>query len=273
MEFPRAAIQYNQTFVLMSSPNESPARVVAIMPARNSAATLEQTIEAIPGGCLDQIILADNASRDGTADLAARLGLTVIRQPRDRGYGGNMKTLFRAAVGAGAGYILELHPDFQYHPKYIPSLLAKARSGRYAMVMGSRFLPPRRALEGGMPWWKFASNRFLTFCNGLGTGYRLSEYHTGYRVYHGEFIRAIPFESFSDDFILAFQLISWAARLGWPVAEVPAFCEYHEKASMNPWKGSLKYGWGTLRESARLFAERRLGVRGPAGTAGAGGRA
>ncbi len=229
---------------------------MVIMPARNSAKTLEDTFRAIPPGCVDQVILVDNASKDDTVGIAERLGITVIRHPADRGYGGSMKTCFRTALEAGADLVVELHPDNQYDPSFIPELLAKARSADYAMVIGSRFLPARRALEGGMPWWKYLNNRILTFLNGALLGLRLSEFHSGYRVYNAKWLRSIPLPEFSDDFKLGFQLIARAVEDGWPVAEVPAFCRYFKEASSNPLMGSIIYGLGTLSESSKVFLHR-----------------
>jgi glycosyltransferase involved in cell wall biosynthesis len=247
----------------MPSSAERP-RVVVIMPARNSARTLEATVRAIPPGSVDHIVLVDNASRDDTVAIAERLGIQVVRHPVDRGFGGSIKTCFRTALDAGADYIIELHPDNQYDPAFIPALLDKARSADYAIVIGSRFMPPRRALEGGMPWWKYVSNRFLTFMNNTLLGLSLAEFHSGYRVYNAKWVSTLPLHAFSDDFKLGFQLFGQAVEDGWAVAEVPAFCRYFPEASQNPFKGSFVYGLGTLAESARVFM-RRLGV-GPART-------
>jgi glycosyltransferase involved in cell wall biosynthesis len=239
-------------------PEESTTRgrVIAVMPARNSAKTLEATIKRIPPGYLDQIILADNASRDDTVAIAERLGLTVIRQPFDRGFGGNIKTLFRAALDAGADYIIELHPDNQYDPAGIPSLLDKIHPHRYAMVIASRFLPARSALDRGMPWWKFVANRLLTTLNNVMMGVRMSEFHSGFRIYSAKWARQAPMETFSDDFILGFQQIAHAVETGWELGEVPGFCDYFPEASQNPFKGSVVYGWGTLTESFKVFLHR-----------------
>ena len=233
--------------------------VVAIMPARNSARTLEATIAAIPPGCIDQVILSDNASADDTVAIAERLGLTVIRNSTDRGYGGNMKNCLRAALEAGADLIVELHPDNQYDPRVVPALVEVARESGCAIVMGSRFLPPRRALEGGMPWWKFMSNRALTAVNGILMGVRLSEYHSGMRVYAAPWVRTLPLDHMSDGFRLGFQLVAYAAEAGAPMREAPAFCRYFDEASQNRLPGSIRYGLGTLAESARVFLS-RLGV-------------
>jgi glycosyltransferase involved in cell wall biosynthesis len=245
----------------MVDPSPAHPRIVAIMPARNSARTLEDTVRAIPAGYIDQIVLVDNASKDDTVAIAERLGLTVVRHPVDRGFGGSIKSCFRAALAAKADYVVELHPDNQYDPRYLPALLDKVRSSDYVMVIASRFLPARKALEGGMPWWKFVSNRILTFLNGAMLGVRLSEFHSGFRVYRADWIRSIPFERYSDDFKFAFQLVGQAAEDGQRIGEIAAFCRYFPEASQNPLRGSIVYGWGTLSESFRVFVT-RLGLAG-----------
>jgi len=231
------------------------------MPARNSARTLEDTIRAIPPDTIDQIILVDNASRDETVAIAERLGLTVVRHPVDRGFGGSIKTCFRTALEAGADLIVELHPDNQYDPRYVPGLIAKARSGDYAMVIGSRFLPARGALAGGMPWWKFVSNRALTLANSLMMGVNLSEYHSGLRVYDARWVRQLPLDTFSNNYRLGFQLVAQAVKDGWRITEAPATCRYFEEASQNRLYGSIVYGLGTLAESFKVFTY-RLGFAG-----------
>lgn len=233
------------------------------MPARNSARTLEDTVKAIPPGTFDQVVLVDNASRDDTVAIAERLGLTVVRHPVDRGFGGSIKTCFRTALDAGADLIVELHPDNQYDPRLVPALLEKMRTGEYAIVMGSRFLPPRRALEFGMPWWKFFSNRVLTFLNASLLGVSLSEFHSGLRVYDARWVRGLPLDAMSDDFALGFQLFAQAVKDGWAVAEIPATCRYFDEASQNPLGGSIVYALGTLSESFKVFVH-RLGF-GPRG--------
>lgn len=237
------------------------------MPARNSARTLEDTFRAIPPGAVDHVILVDNASKDETVAIAERLGIQVVRHPTDRGYGGSIKSCFRAALAAGADYIVEVHPDNQYDPSFIPAMIEKAREADYAMVIGSRFLPPRRALEGGMPWWKFVSNRILTFLNGTLLGVGLSEFHSGLRVYNARWIRQIPLASLSDDFKLCFQLFGQAVEDGWKISEVPAFCRYFPEASSNPLRGSIVYGLGTLSESLRVLTV-RIGLGTPRSPAG-----
>jgi glycosyltransferase involved in cell wall biosynthesis len=229
------------------------------MPARNSALTLEATVRGIPSGLVDQIVLVDNASKDDTVAIAERLGLSVVRHPVDRGFGGSVKRLFHEALAAGADFVIELHPDNQYDPSGMPALLAEMGDHRHAMVIASRFLPARRALDGGMPWWKFVANRCLTFMNNAMMGVWLSEYHSGFRIYSARWARTAPWHSFSDDFKLGFQQISQAVIDGWTLGEVPGFCRYFAEASQNPFRGSVVYGWGTLTESFRVL-KYRMGV-------------
>jgi len=245
----------------MSPANAARGRVVVIMPARNSAKTLENTLREIPPGYVDQIILVDNASRDDTVAIAERNGLTVIRHPVDKGFGGSIKSNVRAALAAGADFVIELHPDNQYDAGDIPALLEKMGDHRHAMVMGSRFLPARNAYDGGMPWWKFIANRFLTTMNCLLLNARLSEFHSGLRVYSARWLRTVPLDELSDDFKLSFQLIAHAVANRHSVAEIPTACRYFDEASSNPFIGSVKYGWGTLTESFGVFLH-RLGLGG-----------
>jgi len=226
------------------------------MPARNSAKTLEDTFRAIPDGSIDHVILVDNASKDDTVAIAERLGIQVVRHPVDRGFGGSMKTLLRTALQAGAHYIVELHPDNQYDPSFIPGLLERARADDYAMVIGSRFLPPRRALECGMPWWRYASNRVLTFLNNRLLGVDLSEFHSGLKVVNATWLRGIALDDLSNDFKISFQLMALAVKGGWKLAEAPAVCRYFPDASSNPLRGSIVYALGTLLESFSVFMYR-----------------
>jgi glycosyltransferase involved in cell wall biosynthesis len=229
------------------------------MPARNSAKTLEATYKAIPPGCIDQVVLVDNRSKDETVEIAKKLGVRVVRHASDRGYGGSLKTCLMTALEEGADWIVELHPDGQYNTELIPDLLAKAREGDYGMVMGSRFIPPKRALEGKMPLWKFVGNRVLTTINGWLLGIKMSEFHTGYRVYNAKFVREIPYWENSDDYLFSFEIITQCIHFGYPIAEVPAFSRYFKEASSNNFVGTIKYALGTLKASMQ-FRLQRMGL-------------
>ena len=221
------------------------------MPARNVARTVQATFDAIPPGTVDEIVLVDNASSDDTASLAEKLGITVVRHPVDRGYGGSLKTCLATALELGADLILELHPDNQYPAELVPDLLETSKDPAIGLVMGSRFLPPRRALDGGMPLWKYVSNRALSRMNGMLLGVHLSEFHTGFRVYNARCVERIPFHENSDDFVFSFEIIAQTVQAGFRVAEIPASARYHEEASSNPLRGSIKYGLGTLGAGIR----------------------
>lgn len=229
-------------------------KVVVIMPARNSAKTLEATYKAIPPGCIDEVVLVDNRSRDETVEVAKKLGVRVVRHASDRGYGGSLKTCLMTAVEVGADWIVELHPDGQYNTELIPDLIAKAVEGDYGLVMGSRFIPPKRALEGNMPMWKFLGNRCLTTINGWLLGFPMSEFHTGYRVYNAKMVKAIPYWLNSDNYLFSFEIIAQCVHFGFKITEIPAFSRYYKEASSNNFTGTINYALGTLKTSlqARL---------------------
>lgn len=229
------------------------------MPARNAAKTLAATYHAIPKGCIDEIILVDNKSRDETAKMAEELGIKVVRHPSDRGYGGSLKTCLTQALEAGADLIVELHPDGQYNTELVPELIAKAKETGFGMVMGSRFIPPKRALEGNMPLWKFVGNRCLTQVNALLLGIRMSEFHTGYRVYSAEFVRNVPYQADSDDYLFSFDIIAQAVFFGYGVTEIPAFSRYYKEASSCPPLRTIKYSFGTLKTSFQ-FRLQKMGL-------------
>jgi glycosyltransferase involved in cell wall biosynthesis len=240
----------------------SKPRVVAIMPGRNVARTVAQAFDAIPRDLVAETILVDNASKDGTASAAEKLGITVIRHETDRGYGGSLKTCLASALEAGADLILEFHPDNQYDGRFIPALIEAARQPDCGIVLGSRFLPPRAAREGGMPLYKYLSNRVLSHLNGWLLDLPLSEFHSGFRVYNSRFLERVPFRENSDDFVFSFEIIVQALRAGYRVGEIAAFSRYFAEASSNPFRGSLKYGIETLEVSLAYRAE-LLGLRKP----------
>ena len=236
----------------MKDSQKAKPKVVIVMPARNAAKTLAATYRAIPHGCADEVILVDNKSRDETASIAEELGIKVVRHPSDRGYGGSLKTCLTQALEAGADLIVELHPDGQYNTELVPDLIAKAKETGVGIVMGSRFIPPKRALEGNMPMWKFIGNRCLTAVNSLLLGVWLSEFHTGYRVYRAEMVRTIPYLNNSDDYLFSFEIIAQSVYFGFGVNEIPAFSRYYKEASSCPPWGTIKYSLGALVASAKF---------------------
>jgi glycosyltransferase involved in cell wall biosynthesis len=230
------------------------------MPAYNAAKTLERTYADIPHAIVDRIILVDDVSRDQTVDIARNLGLDVIVHRQNRGYGGNQKTCYAAALEAGADVVVMLHPDYQYDATRIPALIEPILEGRADLMLGSRFLGD--PLAGGMPRWKYVSNRFLTVVENLAFGLHLSEYHTGLRAYSRHLLETIPYQLNSDDFVFDQELIAQVVAAGMRnrIGEVAVATRYFEEASSVGFKRSVVYGLSTLRVVARYLLH-RLRVR------------
>lgn len=221
------------------------AKVIVVMPAYNAAKTLGQTWARIPKKVVDEFILVDDASKDETVAIAKKLGIKVIVHPRNRGYGGNQKTCYTHALKSGGEVMIMLHPDGQYDPRVIPHLVKKIRQG-YDLVLGSRFLTQGGALKGGMPLYKFISNRFLTMVENIAFGIKISEGHTGYRAYSRRFLEKVPFKKNQDDFVFDSQVIAQAAYFGLPIGEIAIQTRYFAEASSVNFKGSIIYGLKTL---------------------------
>lgn len=235
-------------------------KVIVVMPAYNAAQTLVDTYQRIPAQHVDQVILVDDGSIDDTVKVARELDLELIVHPHNAGYGANQKTCYMEALRRGAEVVIMLHPDGQYDPQIIPQMIDAITSGRGDFVMGSRFLPPKSALDGGMPRYKYISNRFLTAVENLVMGTKLSECHTGYRAYSRELLTTVPFLRNSNDFVFDTEMIFQAQRFGFRFAEVPVSTRYFNEASSISFRGSLKYGLQTLWVAARYLVH-RLGLR------------
>jgi glycosyltransferase involved in cell wall biosynthesis len=222
-------------------------KIVVVMPAYNAAKTLRQTYnEVMSQGIVDQIILVDDASTDETASIAETLhGVFTHVHRENRGYGGNQKTCYRLALEAGADVIIMMHPDYQYTPALIPAMASMIASNLYPCVLGSRILGGY-ALKGGMPWWKYVSNRLLTLAENLLLGAKLSEYHTGYRAFSRELLEELPLEENSDDFVFDNQMLAQIIWFGHTVAEVSCPTKYFAEASSINFRRSLQYGLGCL---------------------------
>ncbi len=238
-------------------------KVVIVMPAYNAAETLDMTYRAIPPGIADEIILVDDASRDATVETARKLGIPIIRHPHNVGYGGNQKTCYMEALRSGADIVVMLHPDGQYDPAILPDMIAPIARGEADLVLGSRFLTAGGALRGGMPLYKYVSNRFLTGAENLVLGTRLSEMHTGYRAYSRRFLETVPFLRNSVDFAFDTEVLFQAVRFGFRIAEVPVATKYFPGASSASFRQSSVYGLKTLTVAARYFLY-RLGLARPA---------
>jgi len=242
-------------------------RVVIVMPAYNAAKTLERTYADIPHELIYRIILVDDVSRDETVDVARQLGLDVIIHQQNLGYGGNQKTCYDAALAAGADVVVMLHPDYQYDATRIPALIEPILAGRADLMLGSRFLGD--PLAGGMPKWKYISNRFLTGVENLAFRLSLSEYHTGLRAYSRQLLERIPYRLNSNDFVFDQELIAQVVAAGMRrrIGEIGVPTRYFEEASSVGFKRSVVYGLSTLRVVLRYVLHRLRLRRSPQLTA------
>jgi glycosyltransferase involved in cell wall biosynthesis len=227
-------------------------RIIVVMPAFNAAQTLERTWRQIPPGWVDKIILVDDASRDETVEVARTLSLELIKHHRNVGYGGNQKTCYTAALREDADVVVMLHPDGQYDPTLLPDLVRPILAGQADMVLGSRFLDPGGARSGGMPLYKYVSNRFLTTVENRVLRRRFSELHTGYRAYSRTFLETIPYLRNADDFVFDTQVIAQAVAWRMRIVEVPVATKYFPEASSASFEQSLVYGVKTLLTMLRL---------------------
>lgn len=221
-------------------------KIVVVLPAYNAAKTLQQTIDAIPKGFVDELLLVDDASLDGTTQVAQSLGIKTITHSKNMGYGGNQKTCYKNALDMGADIVIMLHPDYQYEPKLIPAIAAMIAYGPYDVIMASRILG-NGALAGGMPLYKYISNRFLTLTENIIVNHKLSEYHTGYRAFHRRVLEKIPFDRNSNDFVFDNQMIVQLMRAGARFGEVSCPTKYFPEASSINFQRSCKYGLCVLK--------------------------
>jgi glycosyltransferase involved in cell wall biosynthesis len=241
-------------------PAKRPHKVVAVMPAYNAERTLAATLADVPPGSLDEVILVDDGSTDRTVEVARAMGLTVLVHPANRGYGGNQKTCYREALARGADIVVMIHPDYQYDSRVIPHAVGFIELGICDVVLGSRIRSREEALRGGMPVWKYVSNRFLTAFENFGLGQNLGDFHSGFRVYRREVLEKIPFERNSDDFVFDTQFLVQAVRLGFRLGDVPVPVRYFDEASSINFRRSVTYGLRTLATVGAYWLD-RLGIR------------
>jgi len=222
-------------------------KVIVVMPAYNAEATIERTWrEVMAEDIVDLVIVVDDWSRDATVERARALsGVIVHEHVENRGYGGNQKTCYRLALEHGADIVIMVHPDYQYTPKLIPAMAGLVASGIYPCVLGSRILGGG-ALAGGMPWWRYTANRFLTAAGNLLMGSKLSEFHTGYRAFSREMLVSLPLDANSDDFVFDNQLLAEAIWLGFRIGEVSCPTKYLPENSSINFRRSMRYGFGCL---------------------------
>lgn len=231
-------------------------KVIVVLPAYNAALTLGKTYEEIDRSIVDDIVLCDDASNDETIQIAKKLGIAhIIQHNENKGYGGNQKSLYNKALELGGDIIIMLHPDYQYTPKLIPSMVNIIGEELYPVVLGSRILG-RGARKGGMPFYKYVANRVLTLGQNMLIGYKLSEYHTGYRAFGRQVLEAINFNNNSDDFVFDNEMLSQIIYKGFHIAEVTCPTKYFDEASSINLPRSIKYGLGVIRVSWTHFFQR-----------------
>ncbi len=236
-------------------------KVAVIMPAYNAEKTLEKTYNEIYQNFVDEIILVDDFSSDETKEIAKRLDITTIVHEKNKGYGANQKSCYKAALKAGADIVIMLHPDYQYTPKLIPAIASMMAFGEYDAVIASRMLG-NSALKGGMPMYKYISNRFLTEFENIVTGEKLSEYHTGFRGFTREILEKLPLEDCSDDFIFDNQMLALILYNGYKIGEISCPTKYFAEASSINFIRSCKYGLEVLLVSLKYrFAKMGLKIK------------
>jgi len=231
-------------------------KVVVVMPAYNAESTLEKTVNDIPEGVVDEIILVDDASKDNTVVIARKLGLTVIVHDKNLGYGANQKTCYDAAFKRGAGIVVMIHPDYQYDSRLIPIFTEIIEKEICDFVLGSRVRTRKEALNSGMPFYKYLSNRFLTILENIVTGQNLSEWHTGLRAFSRTVLETIPYHKNSNDFVFDSQFLLQAAYAGFIIGDLPVPCRYMEEASSINLKRSIVYGLGTINTLLQYVLQR-----------------
>lgn len=231
-------------------------KIVVVLPAYNAEHTLEQTYREIPTDIVDEVVLVDDASTDKTMDVAAAIGIKhTIRHEKNTGYGGNQKSCYDRALSLGADIVIMVHPDYQYTPKLIPSMAYLIAQDVYPVVLGSRILG-KGARKGGMPFYKYLSNRFLTLFQNIMVSEKLSEYHTGYRAFSRKVLESINYHANSDDFVFDNQMLSQIILAGYEIAEITCPTKYFEEASSINFKRSVVYGFGVLKVSLCHFLQR-----------------
>ena len=220
-------------------------KVVVVMPAYNAAKTLHMTYQDLPRELVDLVILVDDGSSDETAQIARDMGLELFVHNRNYGYGANQKTCYREALKAGADIVVMVHPDYQYDPTLLPEIIRPIQEGRADAVLGSRLMGTS-PMKQGMPWWKYVSNRFLTWVENVTFGLKLSEYHTGYRAFRREVLESVNLETNSDAFIFDQEIMAQMVALGMRITEVPVPTRYFAQASSASFFQSSIYGFSIL---------------------------
>lgn len=217
-----------------------------MLPAYFAEKTLKKTFDDLPKDLITEIILVDDASKDKTVEVAKKLGISVYTHKKNKGYGGNQKTCYDQALKRFPDIVVMVHPDYQYDPKLLGILCEPIVNGRVDIMLGSRIQSRKQALAGGMPIWKYFSNRFLSILENIALGINLSEFHTGYRAFSAKALRILPYHNFSDDFVFDQEILISAVSHGLIISDTPVPCKYFPEASSINFKRSAKYGIMTL---------------------------
>ena len=231
-------------------------KVLIVMPAYNAALTLEKTFNDIPQEFRSNVLLVDDASTDDTILIAEKLGLKVIKHPKNLGYGGNQKTCYAAALKDGAEIVVMLHPDYQYDARVVGVMSQLITLKNCDIVLGNRIRTRAEALDGGMPKWKYFLNRLSTFFENFVLGQTLGDFHSGLRAYSREVLETIPFELNSDDFGFDQEFLVQAVSFGFKLGDIPVPVRYFSEASSINFKRSVQYGWVALKVIASYFLVR-----------------
>ena len=236
-------------------------KIIVVLPAFNAGKTLEKTYKEIPFDIVDEVILVDDYSNDNTIKIAKELQIQhIIKHDSNSGYGANQKTCYNKALELNADIIIMLHPDYQYTPKLIHSMCYLIANDLYHVVLGSRILG-KGALKGGMPFYKYVFNRFLTLTQNILMGQKLSEYHTGYRAFSSQVLKQICYNNNSNDFIFDNQMLAQIFFEGFEIAEITCPTKYFAEASSINFKRSCKYGIGVLITSLKYFLAKNLKIK------------
>ena len=231
-------------------------KIIVVLPAFNAAKTLQKTVEEIPFDIIDEVILTDDFSNDNTIEIAKKIGIQhIIAHDKNKGYGANQKSCYKKAIELNADIIVMLHPDYQYTPKLIPAMCSLVANDLYNVVLGSRILG-KGALKGGMPFYKYVSNRVLTFIQNILMNQKLSEYHTGYRCFDVTILRKINFDDNSDDFVFDNEMLAQCCFINAQIGEISCPAKYFDEASSINFTRSLTYGFGVLRVSFYYFLQK-----------------
>jgi glycosyltransferase involved in cell wall biosynthesis len=231
-------------------------KVVVVMPAYNAGRTLRMTYQELPKDSVSLVILVDDGSSDTTLEIARELGLEIFVHDQNYGYGANQKTCYTEALRAQADIVVMVHPDYQYDPRLLPTVIAPILGGKVDMVLGSRLQGGRSAIAQGMPWWKYVANRFLTWVENRAFGLRLSEFHTGYRAFSRRLLESVNFRMNSDGFVFDQEVVAQAVAGRFAIAEVPVPVRYFPEASSASFIASCRYGFGILWVVTRYLLHR-----------------